>query len=164
MWGGVPSVLFVSRSNAVRSLLAESCLRSLGGGKFQAFSCGRPGDIPAAAPAAVLLALQRAGLPTDNLTPKPWSEFARFGPSRMDYLITLDRSVLDTQPVWPGQPERALWDYPRVEVDGLGSESGAALSRTLLSLHRRLELLVSLHSKVRSHRDLREDLRDIGRN
>lgn len=164
MQGGVPSILFVSKENAVRSLMAESCMLKLGQGRFQPFSCGEPGSMPEQMPPAVREVLQRAALPVEGLSPKGWNEFARFGPSQMDFVITLDASVLQSQPRWPGQPVQALWDLPRVETrQGSALEIRSQLLHTLHALHRRLDLLVNLHSRVRSHRDLQDDLRDLGR-
>ncbi|OYT93053.1 MAG: protein tyrosine phosphatase [Burkholderiales bacterium PBB3] len=162
MYPFATNVLFVSRENAGRSLLAEACLRHLGRGKFKAYSCGVPGLIANSPSHWSLLALQTAGMPSSDLHCKSWSEFTKSGAPRMDFVISLDAETLYDHPMWPGQPETALWSYPPLVTVNPGyAEFGLAAVHTLVSLRRRIELLISLHSKSRVHSDLRHDLRDL---
>ncbi|OYU46202.1 MAG: hypothetical protein CFE44_03365 [Burkholderiales bacterium PBB4] len=64
------NVLFVSRENAFRSLLAEACLRHLGQGKFKVYSCGMPALVGNAPSPWTYLALQTAGIPGEGLRPE----------------------------------------------------------------------------------------------
>jgi arsenate reductase len=156
------NVLFVSRENAFRSLLAEACLRHLGQGRFKAFSCGVPALMGIAPSPWTLVALQTAGISGAHLHCKPWTEFTRSGAPRMDFVIALDAETMHDHPMWAGQPETALWDYPPLVAKKAGSaELGLAAVQNLLSLRRRLELLVSLHSKGRTRSDLRHDVQDL---
>ena len=162
MHRSVSNVLFVSCANACRSLLAEACLRHIGKGKFKVFSCGVPQQIADAPSSWTALALRTTGIPAEGLYCKPWTEFTRNGAPRMDFVIALDAATVALHPMWPGQPETALWDYPAlVETKGRRADMALATVRTLVSLRARLELLVSLHSKSRSPADLRHDLRDL---
>jgi protein-tyrosine-phosphatase len=163
MHSSVTNVLFVSRDNACRSLLGEACLRHLGGKKFKAYSCGVPTDIAERPHSWTLLALQTAGMSTADLRCKGWTEFTRNGAPKMDFVISLDAQTAEEQPSWLGQPETALWEYPAVVVRKKNTEkdAGIAALHTLHSLRRRIELLVSLHSRVRNRADLRHDLRDL---
>jgi protein-tyrosine-phosphatase len=157
----VTKVLFVSASNACRSLLAEACLQHLGQGKFKVFSCGVPDLIADTPDNWTLLALKTASIPAVNLKCKGWSEFTRNGAPRMDFVIALDAGTLDLHPPWPGQPVTALWDYPSLESNANKRGNGAAVMHILMSLRRRIELLISLHSRSRKHTDLVHDLQDM---
>jgi protein-tyrosine-phosphatase len=158
----ITNVLFVSAENACRSLLAEACLNHLGEGKLKAFSCGVPGLVVDRPYGWTLLALQTAAVPAINLQCKSWAWFTRNGSPKMDFVVALDHDTLALHPSWPRQPVTALWDYPHV----MGSnkkrhDNGLSAIQTLLSLRRRIELMVSLHGKSKSRMDLQHDLRDL---
>jgi protein-tyrosine-phosphatase len=157
----VTNVLFVSRENACRSLLAEACLRHLGAGRLQAFSCGVPAKVADKPYSATLLALQTAAIPTQDLECKPWTVFTRNGAPRMDFVIGLDEETYDSHPAWPGQPVTTHWDYPSVAGNKKQNDAGVMAVQTLLSLRMRIELLVSLHAKSKTRSDLQQDLRDL---
>lgn len=156
-------VLFVSKNNAARSLLAEACLRQLGAQSFQVFSCGVPDRIADKADSTTLATLATAGFKTTGLQPKDWTEFSRHGSKPMDIVISLDAETKSEHPSWPGQPETALWDYAPLDKrkGETHSDRDIRTIQTLHSLRRRIELLVSLQQKVRSHADLRHDIRDM---
>lgn len=154
--------MFVSRENASRSLLAEACLRHLGQSRFRVFSSGVPALSDGLPSKWALLALKTAGMATDGLHCKGWAQFLRSGSPRMDFVIALDQATTHLYPMWPGQPETAVWSFaPLVENKGNTNEVGAATLQTLHSLRRRIELLVSLHSRGASGADLRHDIRDM---
>lgn len=163
MQRSVTQVLFVSRENACRSLLAESCLRHLGGNKFKVYSCGVPFGVADRPAIWAILALQTAGMPTQGLQCKNWAQFTKSGAPRMDFVIALDGETAMDHPSWPGQPETALWEFPAIaEGKKYGTaEPAIATMNTLHSLRRRIELLVSLHSRVSNNAELRHDLRDL---
>ena len=156
------NVLFVSQENAVRSLLAEACLRHLGREKFRAFSCGVPELVANGPRKWTTFALEAADIPSAQLRSKPWSEFTKSSAPRMDFVISLDAEAHYDSPKWPGQPETALWDYPALAGRKVKDpQLGVASVQTLVSLRRRIELLIILHGKVLAHTDLRHDLRDM---
>ena len=156
------SVLFVSRENAGRSLLAEACLRQLGKSTFRVFSCGVPALSTGQPAEWTLLALKTAGIPTEGLDCKGWTKFLRNGAPRMDFVIALDEDTAYQHPMWPGQPETALWAFaPLVQRKNNSTDVGVATLHTLHALRRRIELLVSLHSRGVKYSDLRHDLRDM---
>jgi protein-tyrosine-phosphatase len=156
------NVLFVSEENGCRSLLAEACLNHLGRGRLKAYSCGVPGRVVDNPFGWTLLALQTAAIPSSNLRCKPWTEFTRNGATKMDFVVALDHETLASHPSWPGQPVTALWDYAHIE-GGKKSKHDIGISaiQTLLSLQRRIELMVNLHARGRHRTDLQQDLRDI---
>lgn len=161
----VTNVLFVSKSNACRSLLAEACLRHHGGDRFKVFSCGAPQKIEKNPDSFALLALQTAGISSTNLSCKAWTDFTRSGAPKMDFVIALDSATTTDHPIWPGQPVTALWDYPALNLKSAKSRKESAAGflavQTLVSLRRRVELLVCLHSRVLKRGDLEHDLRDL---
>jgi hypothetical protein len=80
----------------------------------------------------------------------------------MDFVISLDEETWDAQPLWWGQPETALWAYPPLKAKRKEpAQLGIRTVHTLHSLRQRVELLVSLHSKLTKRSDLRHDLRDL---
>ena len=156
------NILFVSVENSCRSLLAEACLRHLGQGSIQAFSCGIPYQTAAAPSPWALLALQTAGIPSDGLECKGWTGFFRSGAPKMDFVITLDAETAEHQPAWRGQPETALWAYQRLAASNAPRmENSVVAIHILMSLRRRIELLVSLLNRADQHSDLRHDIRDL---
>ena len=160
----MPNVLFLSRRNSLRSQLAEATLRKIGGSRFRVHSCGVPGSVQPVVSPIALATLQKAGIPIDDLHTKSWSEFVRLRNSKLDYVITLDDSIPLAHPVWPGQPELALWHYP--DIDDVGAQIkvlAPQVTKMLLSMQHRLELLVQLCSRATVRREIRDDLRDLGR-
>lgn len=108
------------------------------------------------------MALRTAGIPTEGLRCKAWTEFTRSGAPMMDFVIALDEESWDAQPPWRGQPETALWAYPPLKAKRKDpAQLGLKTLHTLHSLRQRVEILVNLHSKLTNRSDLRHDLRDL---
>jgi len=130
--------------------LAEACLNHLGKGKLRGFSCGVPGQVVEKPYSWSLVALQTASIPTTNLRCKPWTEFTRGGSPKMDFVVALDHDSMVLHTGWPGQPVTALWDYERIRAGSKRpTDAGISALRTLMSLRRRIELLVSLHARAK---------------
>lgn len=162
MHGESTCVLFVSRDNAGRSLLAEACLRHLGGIKFKAYSCGMPLLCDGEPKDCTVTALHTIGIPTERLECKDWTKFTRSGSRRMDFVIALDAETVQSHPIWPGQPHTAVWAFPPlVPNKNTSTEVDLATMHTLHSLRRRIELLVSLCNKARNRTDMRNDVREL---
>jgi hypothetical protein len=80
----------------------------------------------------------------------------------MDFVIALDADTVSDHPSWTGQPATALWNYPKItSANGKTKNLGIAAVQTLVSLRRRIELLVSLHSRAQRGSDFLYDLRDL---
>lgn len=155
-------VIFVSRRNSLRSILAEACLTHLDPKRFSASSCGQPGQVAREFHPAAIVALKNASIPVPNRPPRGWDELARANAHAADFVITLDEATELRQPSWPGQPDAALWAYPDV-LDGRDSDRIAHDAvQTLFSLRRRLELLVSLPMQGADRSAVRSDVRDLG--
>jgi hypothetical protein len=126
------------------------------------FSCGVPALIADVPDSWTLLALQTAAIPATGLACKSWTEFTRNGAPRMDFVISLDASTFDTHPSWPGQPITALWEYPPLSHNAKKRGNVAVETvQTLMSMRRRIELLVSLHSRSKKRTDMTHDLQDM---
>ena len=155
------SVLFVSRRGTVRAPLACACLQHLGGTRFRAHAAGHPAETGHEVHPLALAALRAAQMPAGGLHPHSWDMFRRSGAPPLDFVILLDRFVAEREPAWPGQPERAFWDYEDLLAREVPADA-AQFTQELLSLRRRLELLVNLARRPGTRAaDLRSDVRDM---
>ena len=121
MTGKTYNVLFLCTGNSARSILAESLLRQIGAGRFNAFSAGSlpKGQVHPLA----LKVLKDAGCPVEGFRSKSWDEFAAEGAPQMDFTFTVcDNAAGEVCPIWPGQPMSAHW----------GIEDPAAATGTVL--------------------------------
>lgn len=155
------AVIFVSRRNSLRSILAQACLAHLGGDGFSVTSCGQPGHISAVIHPAAVGALTGASIPVPLISPHSWVDLARASAPRADFVITLDEATLPVQPRWPGQPDAALWDFPDIAALGSPEETAHAAIQMLYALRRRLELLISLTLHRADPAAIRSDIRDL---
>ena len=174
------NVLFLCTHNSARSILAEAILNHIGKGRFNAFSAGSsPRENQQPNPLA-LQVLQHAGISTEGLRSKNWDEFgqpqASTAPSGgsaervvksvgvvMDLVITVcDNAAGEVCPYWPGQPATAHWGYADPSAgEGSDAQKREAFRQTLLALHRRLALLVSLPSEKLERAMLQSTARDL---
>ena len=135
-------VLFLSRRDTARSIIAEAIMNQKGAGRFIAFSAGvAPGD---KADPVALRALARAGYDASDLKPQSYKAFAKAEP--MDFVFTLsDTARGEPMPEWPGQPVTAHWaceDPLRAEEDPV--EIALVYARMLGGLERRIETFMQL--------------------
>ena len=155
------NVLFLCTGNSARSILAESILTRLGGGRFRAFSAGSQpkGQVHPMA----LEVLREYQFPYGGYRSKNWREFEAEGAPKVDFVITVcDNAAGETCPVWPGQPMTAHWgieDPAAVEGDGQKLAFVAAFNH----LRRRIELLVALPAASLERLELQDRVRRIGK-
>jgi arsenate reductase len=157
------NVLFLCTGNSARSIIAESILRSLGAGRFNAHSAGSK-PTGRVNPFALEL-LVKNHLPTDGLRSKSWDEFARPGAPRLDFVFTVcDNAAGEVCPVWPGQPMTAHWGIPDPAAvegsDDARRNAFAEASRTLLN---RIRVFTSLPLDKLDRLSLQRRLDELGK-
>ena len=155
-------VLFLCTGNSARSVMAESMLNGLGGGRFEAFSAGsHPNGTVNPLSVATLRSLD---MPTAGLRSKSWDEFARAGTPPFDFVITVcDNAAREPCPVWPGVPATAHWGVEDpAAVQGSQEKRSAAFRAAALTLHRRIELLLALPVEKLDRLSLQSKVREIG--
>jgi arsenate reductase (thioredoxin) len=156
------NALFLCTGNSARSILAEAILNKKGAPTFTAYSAGShpTGQVR---PEALKL-LQSANLPIEGLRSKDWSEFARAGAPKMDFVFTVcDDAAKEACPVWPGQPITAHWGVPDpAHVTGSPEEIERAFRDAFLLLDRRISLLLAFPLSSLDRLALRKEVGRIG--
>ena len=157
------NVLFVCTGNSARSILAEALMNELGRAKgFHAFSAGSQprGEVNAWA----LHTLADHRLPTQGYRSKSWEEFARHDAPSLHFVFTVcDQAAGEVCPVWPGQPMTAHWGMPDpAAVQGSDAEIQKAFLDAFVTLHRRIQLLLSLPLASLDLLAIKREIRDIG--
>jgi len=151
--------------NSARSILAEASLNNIGKGRFKAFSAGSsPRENQQPNPLG-LQVLAQAGISTEGLRSKSWDEFAQPDAPHMDLVITVcDNAAGEVCPFWPAQPATAHWGYADPsETQGSEAQKLEAFRQTLLAMHRRLGILVSLPPEKLQRALLQDTARDLPR-
>lgn len=155
------NVLVLCTGNSARSILAESLINYLGGGRFRAWSAGsRPaGQVNPLA----LRVLQDHGIVADGARSKSWDEFSGPDAPRMDLVVTVcDNAAGETCPLWSGTPARIHWGLPDPAAV-TGNEAGRlqAFQDTFGLLRRRVQRLVALKDPLHENRQLEAELARI---
>ena len=138
------NVLFICSGNSARSIFAESILRDLGRGRFNAFSAGtHPGS--QLNPFA-LQVLERNEHDITPLRAKHVGEFQTEDAPAMDFVFTVcDTAAAEECPPWPGRPITGHWGLPDpVKAEGTEAQKGIVFARTYGALRRRIEAFVAL--------------------
>ena len=156
------NVLFLCTGNSARSIMAESMLRHLGEGRFNAYSAGSHprGEVNPLS----IKTLAAFGFPTDGLRSKDWQEFAAPGSPVMDFVFTVcDRAAGEACPLWPGQPMTAHWGIEEPSVpNGTEIEQERAFAQAAKYLRNRISTFVSLPIESLDQVALHNRLRAIG--
>ena len=157
------SVLFLCTGNSARSIIAESILKSVGQGRFNAYSAG---SHPAGRVSLLALDyLQVNRMPTEGLRSKDWQEFAQQGAPPLDFVITVcDNAAGEVCPVWPGQPITAHWGVPDpAAVNGSDDEKRKAVSEAARILLNRIRIFATLPLDKLDRLSLQNKLHEIGK-
>jgi len=157
------NVLFVCTGNSARSIMAESLMNHLGKSRFRAWSAGSfpKGEVNPNA----LKALTDMRLPVDGLRSKSWDEFAGPDAPALDLVFTVcDRAASEVCPIWPGQPMTAHWGMPDpAETTGTPEQVERQFKDAVITLKRRIELLLALPASALDRLALKRELDRIGR-
>lgn len=151
-------VLILCTGNSARSQIAEALLATRGGTRFEAASAG---SRPAARvnPWAVQV-LAEAGIPWEGRTPKGLEGLDR---ERWDFIITVCDRAKEACPIFPGAPVLAHWGMPDpAEVEGSDELKHRAFRDTLVTLARRVDLLLALPVDQLERLSLEAQIRQIG--
>ena len=154
-------ILFISRRNSARSLMAEAVVSKMGGGRFKAYSAGV--EPTAEIDPVALEVLRQTGYPTDSLHPKHWREFVAPDAPVLDFIFTLSATAAAKSfPDWPSKPVAALWRYPDpVKAEGEDWQRRRAYSKVLSALERQMRIFLALPIASLDHIALRKRLSDI---
>ena len=160
---GVYNVLFLSRRNSARSILAEAVLNRDGKGRFRAYSAAV--DPARLIDPHVTELMQAYGLAQGDARPKHYSEFTEPGSPVLDFVFTLsDTAAGEPLPSWPGQPVTAHWSSPDpILADGAEWEKKQAFTRVMTELERRLGIFMNLPFASLDRMSLKNQLDEIGR-
>src|ERR1700688_2269471 len=156
------NVLFLCTGNSARSIMGEAILNRKGMPNFTAYSAG---SHPAGRVHPLALKqLEMAHLPTEGLRSKNWSEFAKPGAPRMNFVFTVcDNAAKEVCPVWPGQPMTAHWGVPDpAALQGTEAEVERAFREAFFILERRISLLLCLPLKTLDSLSLKKEIDNIG--
>lgn len=157
------NVLFLCTGNSGRSIMAEAILNSKGAPNFKAYSAGsHPSGF--VRPEALKL-IEQARLPKNGLRSKDWSEFARPGAPKLDFVFTVcDKAAKEVCPVWPGQPMTAHWGVPDpAAANGSPEEVAKAFRDAFMTLDRRIGLFLCLPLASLDQLAIQKNIDDIGR-
>ncbi|MBB6510669.1 arsenate reductase [Rhizobium soli] len=156
------NVLFLCTGNSARSILAESVLRKIGAGKFNAFSAGSQpkGNVNPMA----LDVLVGHKFPTEGVRSKSWDEFAGAEAPQFDFIFTVcDNAAGESCPVWPGKPMTAHWGIEDpAAVEGTDAEKRIAFTTALRYMKLRIAAFAALPLESLERISLTAKLQEIG--
>jgi len=151
-------VLILCTGNSARSQIAEALLSTKGRGRFFAASAGsRPAARVNSFAVEVLAEVGidwwgRTPRGMDGLELEPW-----------DFVITVCDRAKESCPYFPGQPVLAHWGMPDpAEVEGTDEQKLAAFRDTLVTLARRIDLLLALPVEKLERLSRERRIRKIG--
>ncbi|MGH6962958.1 MAG: arsenate reductase ArsC [Phenylobacterium sp.] len=141
-------VLFLSRRNTARSLMAEAIMNQNGRGRFIAESAGVETPDPAqkGLDPVTQEVLESAGFSLEGLRTKTLRDLLAAEPDHFDFIFTLsDTARNEPSPDWPGHPISAHWsceDPVTAEYENLGAN--VIYGRILAGLERRISAFMQL--------------------
>ncbi len=149
------NVLFLSRRNSARGLIAEAVVNHKGRGRFRAYSAGVEPDDDV--DPVVLDVLKLSGYSTDGLHPKHWREFTGPQAVPLDFVFQLsDHETAENVSGLPNQPVSADWHYPDPQaLHGEEWERRKALGEIMLSLEKQFSAFSQLPTEALQEKSLR---------
>ena len=151
-------VLILCTGNSARSQIAEALLAHKGAGRFEVVSAGsRPAG--RVNPFAVQV-LGEAGIRWEGKVPRGLDGLET---QRWDFVITVCDRAREACPIFPGTPILAHWGMPDpAEVEGTEEEKRRAFQDTMVTLGRRIDLLLALPIAKLERLALEREVRGIG--
>jgi len=130
---------------------------------FAAFSAGS--HPKGAVHPAALRQIETAKLPTTGLRSKDWTEFAKQGAPRLDFVFTVcDNAAKEVCPIWPGQPMTAHWGVPDpAAVEGTPEQVEKAFRDAFIVLDRRISLFLCLPLSSLDKLAIKKEIDSIGK-
>jgi protein-tyrosine-phosphatase len=151
-------VLILCTGNSARSQIAEALFATKGRGRFVAASAGSH-PVARVNPFAIAV-LAEAGIEWQGRTPRGMDGLER---EHWDVVITVCDRAKESCPYFPGQPVLAHWGMPDpAEVEGSDEVKRTAFRDTLVTLSRRIDLLLALPIEQLERLALEPRLREIG--
>jgi arsenate reductase len=142
--------------------MAEAIMNKRGFPIFTAYSAGShpKGTVHPVA----IQQIEVAKLSTAGLRSKDWSEFARPGAPRLDFVFTVcDNAAKEVCPIWPGQPMTAHWGVPDpAAVEGTPEQVEKAFRDAYMMLDRRISLFLSLPLSSLDNLAIKKEIDRIG--
>jgi protein-tyrosine-phosphatase len=154
-------VLFLSRRNSARSIIAEAVLNRIGKGRFKAYSAGVAPVADVDPRANAMLA--KLDMEAHNGRPRHYEEFTRPGAPLLDFVFTLsDTAAGEALPEWPGRPVTAHWSSPDpLLAEGEDWEKMQAFGHMLSEIERRLAIFINLPFATLDEMSLKDELKAI---
>ena len=151
-------ILILCTGNSARSQIAEALFAAKARGRFEAASAGsRPA--PRVNPLAIEV-LAEAGIDWRGRTPRGMDGLER---EPWDFVVTVCDRARESCPYFPGHPVLAHWGMPDpAEVEGTDDVKRAAFRDTLVTLSRRIDLLLALPVEKLERLALERRVREIG--
>ena len=157
------NVLFLCTGNSARSIMAEAIMNKKGFSTFAGYSAGS--HPKGAVHPAALRQIETAKLSAVGLRSKDWSEFAKPGGPKLDFVFTVcDNAAKEVCPIWPGQPMTAHWGIPDpAAVDGTSEQVDKAFRDAFMMLDRRISLFLALPISSLDSLAIKKEIDRIGR-
>jgi arsenate reductase (thioredoxin) len=156
------NVLFLCTGNSARSIMGEAILNKKGFPTFTAYSAGSHprGSVHPAA----LRQIEAAKLSITGLRSKDWSEFAKPGAPKLDFVFTVcNNAAKEGCPIWPGQPMTAHWGVPDpAAVEGAPEKIDKAFRDAFIMLDRRISLFLCLPLASLDKLAIKKEIERIG--
>ena len=149
-------ILFICTHNSARSILAEALASTHPSGLFIGYSAG---SNPANSVNPIVAELTKEmGFDSAKLLSKSWDLYGLPDAPKMDFIITLsNKAAGEVNPVWPGSPTTALWDFPDPsQVQGTNLEKKTAFISLLNGLEKRIDILSAFPLNTLNSISLRE--------
>jgi protein-tyrosine-phosphatase len=151
-------LLILCTGNSARSQIAEALFAAKAPGRFVAASAGsHPAE--RVNPLAIEV-LAEVGIDWRGRTPRGLDGLDR---ERWDFVITVCDRARESCPYFPGQPVLAHWGMPDpAEAEGTDEVKRAVFRDTLLTLSRRIDLMLALPIDKLERLALERRVKEIG--